>query len=152
MQPADRIQVEGDSKPGAATKLCRWLNYPAFQRLIVLAFASTPLGEDEVTLKQACSQSPGSARCVQRLDDSRSAIRITYRISLRSSSSQEPRYPLLKVVSIEYLGRLAGARTAACRGRPIRIGRGQEWVNLKLQGHQKPKLPAACVSAILLWG
>ena len=27
-----------------------------------------------------------------------SAIRITYRISLRSSSSQEPRYPLLKVV------------------------------------------------------
>ena len=38
--------------------------------------------------------------CVQRLDDSRSAIRITYRISLRSSSSQEPRYPLLKVVTI----------------------------------------------------
>ncbi len=28
-----------------------------------------------------------------------SAIRITYRISLRSSSSQEPRYPLLKVVN-----------------------------------------------------
>ncbi len=38
--------------------------------------------------------------CVQRLDDSRSAIRITYRISLRSSSSQEPRYPLLKVVTL----------------------------------------------------
>ncbi len=35
---------------------------------------------------------------VQRLDDSRVAFRITYRISLRSSSSQEPRYPLLKVV------------------------------------------------------
>ncbi len=28
----------------------------------------------------------------------RVAFRITYRISLRSSSSQEPRYPLLKVV------------------------------------------------------
>ena len=39
-----------------------------------------------------------SARCVQNFDDSRSAVRITYRISLRSSSSQEPRYPLLKVV------------------------------------------------------
>lgn len=32
--------------------------------------------------------------CVQRFDDSQSsAIRITYRISLRSSSFQEPRYP-----------------------------------------------------------
>jgi hypothetical protein len=37
--------------------------------------------------------------CVQSFDDSlNSAIRITYRISLRSSSLQEPRYPLLKVV------------------------------------------------------
>ena len=36
----------------------------------------------------------GSAMCVQRFDDSQSsAIRITYRISLRSSSFQEPRYP-----------------------------------------------------------
>jgi hypothetical protein len=56
-------------------------------------------GEVESTLKQAYSPE-GSAMCVQRLDDSRSAIRITYRISLRSSSSQEPRYPLLKVVTI----------------------------------------------------
>ena len=51
-----------------------------------------------MTLKQAYFHSRRSARCVQRFDDSRSAIRITYRISLRSSSSQEPRYPLLKVV------------------------------------------------------
>ena len=37
--------------------------------------------------------------CVQRFDDSLgSAIRITYRISLRSSSLREPRHPLLKVV------------------------------------------------------
>ena len=44
---------------------------------------------------------PRSAICVQRFDDSLcSAIRITYRISLRSSSLQEPRYPLLKVVLI----------------------------------------------------
>lgn len=62
----------------------------------------TPVGGKGQTLKQAYSQcKTASARCVQRLDDSRSAIRITYRISLRSSSSQEPRYPLLKVISIE---------------------------------------------------
>ena len=39
--------------------------------------------------------------CVQRFDDSRnSAIHITYRISLRSSSLREPRDPLSKVVYI----------------------------------------------------
>ena len=42
---------------------------------------------------------PRSARCVQRFDDSRnSAIHITYRVSLRSSSMGEPRDPLSKVV------------------------------------------------------
>ena len=44
---------------------------------------------------------PKSAICVQRFDDSlNSAIHITYRISLRSSSLREPRDPLSKVVSI----------------------------------------------------
>jgi hypothetical protein len=39
------------------------------------------------------------ATCVQNLDDSRnSAIHTTYRVSLRSSSLREPRYPLLRVV------------------------------------------------------
>lgn len=39
--------------------------------------------------------------CVQRFDDSQSsAIRITYRISLRSSSFQEPRYPSWIVISV----------------------------------------------------
>ena len=59
----------------------------------------------EQTLQQACSQAyPGSAMCVQNFDDSlNSAIRITYRISLRSSSLREPRYPLLKVVSHWYV-------------------------------------------------
>ena len=43
----------------------------------------------------------GSAMCVQRFDDSQSsAIRITYRISLRSSSFQEPRYPSWIVISV----------------------------------------------------
>jgi hypothetical protein len=41
----------------------------------------------------------GSARCVQSFDDSLDfAIRMTYRISLRSSSLWEPRHPLLKVL------------------------------------------------------
>jgi hypothetical protein len=42
---------------------------------------------------------PTSAMCVQKFHDSRGlAIRITYRISLRSSSLWEPRHPSLKVV------------------------------------------------------
>jgi hypothetical protein len=70
------------------------------------------------------------AMCVQRFDDSRnSAIRITYRISLRSSSMPEPRDPLLKVLThlscrlrdtpeLKSLGHPAGARRASCRGPP----------------------------------
>ena len=47
------------------------------------------------------SAETSSAICVQRLDDSRnSAIHTTYRISLRSSSLREPRYPLLRVVFV----------------------------------------------------
>ena len=43
---------------------------------------------------------PEGAMCVQRFDDSlNSAIHITYRISLRSSSMPEPRDPLLKVLT-----------------------------------------------------
>ena len=39
--------------------------------------------------------------CVQRFDDSlNSAIHITYRVSLRSSSMLEPRDPLLKVLTV----------------------------------------------------
>ncbi|KAK7296410.1 hypothetical protein VNO77_50255 [Canavalia gladiata] len=43
------------------------------------------------------------ATCVQRLDGSRdSAIHTKYRISLRSSSMQEPRYPLPRVILYVY--------------------------------------------------
>ena len=54
----------------------------------------------EPILEEAYSQDyPESAICVQKFDDSlSSAIRITYRISLRSSSLREPRYPSLTVV------------------------------------------------------
>lgn len=49
------------------------------------------------------------ATCVQKLDGSRdSAIHTTYRISLRSSSMREPRYPLPRV--IPSLFRATGAR------------------------------------------
>jgi hypothetical protein len=60
---------------------------------------------DPQTLRQACyRENPESAMCVQNLNDSRGlAIRITYRISLRSSSLWEPRHPPLKVVNISIL-------------------------------------------------
>lgn len=46
--------------------------------------------------------------CVQRFDDSQSsAIRITYRISLRSSSFQEPRYPSWIVLTLLILTSLS---------------------------------------------
>lgn len=42
------------------------------------------------------------ATCVQRLDGSRdSAIHTKYRISLRSSSMREPRYPLPRVIVVK---------------------------------------------------
>ena len=54
---------------------------------------------------------PRGAMCVQRFDDSRnSAIHTTYRISLRSSSLREPRYPLLRVLVI--LDEAASGETA----------------------------------------
>jgi hypothetical protein len=59
---------------------------------------STHLGLDEwQTLQQTYFRR--SARCVQSFDDSLDfAIRMTYRISLRSSSLWEPRHPLLNVL------------------------------------------------------
>ena len=55
-----------------------------------------------MTLREAYSvPKHTSAICVQSFDDSlNSAIHITYRISLRSSSLREPRYPLLRVLVI----------------------------------------------------
>ena len=75
--------------------------------------------------------------CVQRFDDSRnSAIHITYRISLRSSSMPEPRDPLLKVLMIvittqtnlfrqEFSGGLR--RTRAQGLSPRRLGTMPQW-------------------------
>ena len=67
-------------------------------------FGQKPCGWEGLTDTQMTMLSgtkPASAMCVQSFDDSRDrAIRITYRISLRSSSLWEPRRPLLKVVYI----------------------------------------------------
>lgn len=61
---------------------------------------------------------PGGAMCVQRLDDSlNSAIHITYRSSLRSSSMPEPRDPLLKVLTDLYIS----TQTADLQTR-VRVG------------------------------
>ena len=77
--PASRPQPRHSAMPGTSTRQASWV----------------PL-----TLRQACCQEfPDSAICVQNFNDSRGiAIRMTYRISLRSSSLWEPRHPLLKVV------------------------------------------------------
>ena len=55
------------------------------------------------------------AICVQRFDGSRnSAIHTTYRISLRSSSIREPRYPLLRVVfGLEWTARGRATKDAS---------------------------------------
>ena len=60
---------------------------------------------------------PGGAICVQSFDDSlNSAIRTTYRISLRSSSLREPRYPLLEVVWLYFdCGAAVGPHTTRWR-------------------------------------
>src|SRR3954453_12698666 len=88
------------------------------------------------------------ARCVQRFDDSlKSAIHITYRISLRSSSMPEPRDPLLKVLTycISYserpmmtksIGPLTGCRPRGGRRGPGRATRrsngevGSQWLGV----------------------
>ncbi|CAN0147886.1 unnamed protein product, partial [Heterosigma akashiwo] len=65
---------------------------------VIVKIATTPVGLDGLYL-DILPGIPGSARCVRKFDDSQdSAIRITYRISLRSSSMWEPRHPPLKVV------------------------------------------------------
>ena len=52
--------------------------------------------------------------CVQRLDDSQvCADRTTFRISLRSSSLQEPRDPLLKVVCCSHIDTSPDLHTCA---------------------------------------
>ena len=70
--------------------------------------------------RRALGLTASGATCVQRLDGSRdSAIHTKYRISLRSSSMREPRYPLPRVV-MTFERRLDARRAPAdgATGRP----------------------------------
>jgi hypothetical protein len=81
--------------------------------------------------------------CVQSFDDSlNSAIRITYRISLRSSSLQEPRYPLLKVVCC-FLGNTA-VRTSLHAFISCKVIKG-----FKREERQTQKCPHTLVGGVL---
>ena len=75
-------------------------HYPTTRRLLVLTIKhAVELRLNRYSKRHTPRHFPESASCVQRFDDSlNSAIRINYRISLRSSSLREPRYPLLRVV------------------------------------------------------
>ena len=77
------------------------------QSLFFFFFFHTFMRKEKEKRKESCNDTqadmllgiPKSASCVQRLDDSLiSAIHITYRSLLRSSSMHEPRDPPLKVV------------------------------------------------------
>ncbi len=86
--PALGLWLSGDSLPEQKERLPGPIPFAGGLRVWADA-------ETDVLLAEA-----SSAICVQRFDDSRnSAIHITYRISLRSSSVREPRHPLLRVVS-----------------------------------------------------
>jgi hypothetical protein len=58
-----------------------------------------------MTLEQACPSEYQRAQCAFKdsMTHWNSAIRITYRISLRSSSMPEPRDPLLKVLLLIFV-------------------------------------------------
>ena len=87
-----------------------------------------------MTLEQACPSEYQRAQCAFKdsMTHWNSAIRITYRISLRSSSMPEPRDPLLKVLTIvcysddtdiQGLGSLWRARAGGVAWRPGRARR-----------------------------
>ena len=87
----------------------------------------------------------GNAICVQSLDDSlNSAIHITYRISLRSSSLREPRYPSTGVVV-----RFVGVRATDRSRRPqVGWGGGDRATSARLPPERRELLhSAACPRA-----
>ena len=87
-------ELETARSPQSATRYEARSSRLAYQRHTrVLGDGNTDAEADMV------SPESSTAICVQRFDGSRnSAIHTTYRISLRSSSLREPRYPLLRVV------------------------------------------------------
>ena len=106
-------------KTGSSLQKKRGLFILAHEDLQTVEAAFTKItqgvcGGDEQTLQQTYFR--GSASCVQSFDDSLDiARRMTYRISLRSSSLWEPRHPLLKVlISLIVLQKLGTEVLAFC--------------------------------------
>jgi hypothetical protein len=78
------------------------------------------------------------ATCVQRLDGSRdSAIHTKYRISLRSSSMREPRYPLPRVVKVKGI---TGSPRPPATGVPVATAVGASRLHCSLA----PNAPGYC--------
>jgi hypothetical protein len=96
-------------------------------------------------LEEVCFQpEAGSAICVQRFDDSlNSAIRTTYRISLRSSSLLMPRYPSTRVVYLIVTGDQS-ARSATKSRQTVTPSRGGVDLATERKTH------AVCRSRVLL--
>ena len=96
----------------------------------------------------------GNAMCVQSLDDSlNSAIHITYRISLRSSSLREPRYPSTGVV-VRFVVERAGvhihrlARAVGWGGARRRQASARSRTARSRQSHARPHAHAPPTHAI----
>lgn len=96
----------------------------------------------DATLKQTCLHR--GASCVQRFNDSQiHANRTTYRTLLRSSSLQEPRDPLLKVVhlnhplshSVKHSSVYIRARPRRHQGQPSRVPCKHGQVSKQLRVH-----------------
>ena len=94
-------------------------------------------------LEEVCLQpEAGSAICVQRFDDSlNSAIRTTYRISLRSSSLLMPRYPSTRVVFFGWSSEAGDERMPEhpTRERGGRVRSATRPVGLPKQGAPPPR-------------
>ena len=95
----------------------------AWETILLAPPTSRRVGGDAMRDAQADVPWPkaSGATCVQKLDGSRdSAIHTKYRISLRSSSMREPRYPLPRVVVSNTTRMLHPPHTeAGARGRQI---------------------------------
>ena len=96
-----RCQRTRDSLPPDAHFEMRRRQAPSLSRAGSPAAAGCSDKQTRRSAERASTEVREGAMCVQRLDDSlNSAIRTTYRSSLRSSSKHEPRGPPLEVVLI----------------------------------------------------
>jgi hypothetical protein len=109
VSPREKVATSGGNRKKTKVAFCSLTNNLEAAQMPRSVSAHSPLALTScpVSKKESCNDTqagmllgiPKSASCVQRLDDSLvSAIHITYRSLLRSSSMHEPRDPPLKVV------------------------------------------------------